>query len=189
MVPPPGLDTKRRALDEHAGESVLERRAEIAKHAQLSENDRSGRIAVEALDLAVGQLKNVTARCIHPLPGRAQCPGRQAQWPQVGSLESELDNHDVASDIHLIQLAVHVGKRAGVVLNRYRKLVRAAVGSASGLVGKDSVLGEGCYPALDVFVLGDLVGPPDDLFTVQSDITRHGISLRRWPDPAAMLPR
>jgi hypothetical protein len=31
--------------------------------------------------------------------------------------------------------------------------------------------------ALDVFVLGDFVGPPDDLFAVQRDITCHGISL------------
>jgi hypothetical protein len=74
----------------------------------------------------------------------------------LGSLKSELDDHDVAGHIHLVQLAVHVGERASAVLNRYRKLARTLISSADGLAGKDSVLGEGCYPALDVFVLGDL---------------------------------
>jgi hypothetical protein len=98
--------------------------------------------------------------------GRPHRPQRQAQRAEVGPLQSQLDHHDVAGDAHPVQLAVHVRERSRVDLHRLGQLVRPAVGDTDRLVGKRAVLGEGCNRSLEVLVLGDLVGLPDDLVVV-----------------------
>ena len=50
--------------------SVLERGAEVIDDAELSKDDRAFGVAVKALDLAVDQFEDVTARCVHLLAGR-----------------------------------------------------------------------------------------------------------------------
>jgi hypothetical protein len=42
----------------------------------------------------------------------------------VGSLESQLYHHDVAADIQVVQLAVHVRERPRVVLDLFGELAR-----------------------------------------------------------------
>src|SRR5277367_443063 len=49
--------------------SLLERGTEVADHAELGEDDRAFGVAVEAFDLAAGQLEDVAARRVHPLTG------------------------------------------------------------------------------------------------------------------------
>jgi hypothetical protein len=138
--------------------AVLERGAEVADHAELGEDDRAFWVAVEALDLAVGQLEDVAAGCVHRFAGRRQRPGGQVQRAEMGSLQGRLDHHDVAADVELVQLAVPVRERPRVVFDLFGEFAGAAPGDPDGLIGKGAVVGEGRDPSLEVLVLGDLVG-------------------------------
>jgi hypothetical protein len=131
---------------------------------------RSTRPAAETLDLAVDQFEDVAARCVHPLASRPQDPGGQMQRAEVGSLEGQLDHHDVAADIQLVQLAVHVRERPRVVLHLLGEPVGATEGDTDGLIDKSAVVSESRHPSLEVFILGDLVGLPDDLLVVQGHV-------------------
>src|ERR1700722_4785166 len=90
------------------------------------------------------------------------------QWAEVGSLESELDHHDVATDVEVVKLAVHVREGSRVVLHLLGESVRAAEDNSDGVVGERAIVSESLYPPLEVFVLSDLVGLPDDLLVVHA---------------------
>ena len=107
------------------------------------------------------------------------------QRAEVRSLQSQLDQHDVAADVQVVQLAVHVRERPGVVLDLLGELVGAAPGDADGLVGERAVIGESPDPSLEVFVFGDLVGLPDDLLVVQG----HVVLLTLRPDGYSLAAR
>ena len=88
-----------------ARRSVLERGAEVTDHAELGEDDRSFGVAVEALDLAVGQFEDVAARGVHPLAGRPQRPERSGQTPSPARVTAQHSGHanhlDPMMPVHL----------------------------------------------------------------------------------------
>jgi hypothetical protein len=55
------------------------------------------------------------------------------QRSEVGSLEGQLDHHDVSADVDLVQLAVHVRERPRVVLDLLGELVGAGPGDSNSL--------------------------------------------------------
>src|SRR5580700_11548818 len=85
--------------------SVPEGRAEVHQHAQLGEHDRHRDVAVERRDLAVLDVEDVTARRVDLDARRGDGPGRHHQIALVGSVQRELDDHDVAVEVELVELA------------------------------------------------------------------------------------
>src|SRR5438477_1921346 len=83
----PGTSTERSGMTAEIPRqtdiSVTERRRQ---YSQLCEDDRARGIAVEGLNLAVLEAKDVAARRIHSLTSGWYGPGRQHQRPLVGSL-------------------------------------------------------------------------------------------------------
>ena len=82
----------------------------------------------------------------------------------MSPLECQLDDHRVTGHVHVVELAVHVGKRRPVVLNRLGNFVGPAVGHSNRLVDERSVGVEAGDPSRDVLDLGSCVSLADELF-------------------------
>jgi hypothetical protein len=148
------------------GRSVLQNSIEVPDHTELGENDGGRRVAVEALDLVAGKLKDVATRRVHPLAGCRNGSCRQAERTSVCSLESELHDNDVVLRVHSIDLAMHVRERDRVALDSLPELIGTAVHHLDGLVGEGAVICESRDPTGNVHVFRNLVCPADYLFVV-----------------------
>src|SRR3954447_17060172 len=143
--------------DQLYGGVLLQHGLEVPQHAQLAQDHRSGRIAVEQLDLPVLETKDVAARRVHPVSGGWQDPLWKPQGPVVSSVECEFDYHHVTADVHVVQLAMHVGERRPVVLNGLSNFVRPLVSHSYRFVDEHSVRVEAPHPRFDVLHLGNCV--------------------------------
>src|SRR5579864_2759432 len=104
-------------------------RFDIREHAELREDHRSRRVAVERLDLAVHETEDVTARRVHPLARWGKYPHRRRQGSLLRTLEGEFHDDDVADAEKPVQLAMHVRKRLRKNLDRLAQ-AGGAVGPA-----------------------------------------------------------
>jgi len=137
--------------------SVTQSGVEVVQDPELSKDDRPLWVAVEALDLAVFDYEHVAARGVHLLTrGRKLAKGK-LQRAIVGALQGQLHHDDIAIDIDVIQLAVHVGKRRAVVADRIGEGA-TTVGSTYRIVDEHPVGREQVDPALQIFPFGNRIG-------------------------------
>src|SRR5260370_20347861 len=100
------------------GSLVRDRCLDVREHAELREDQRSRRVAVERLDLAVHQTEDITARRIHPLARWWNDAHRRRKGPLMRALEGELHDDDVADAEEAVQLTMHVRERLRIDLDR-----------------------------------------------------------------------
>src|SRR6516164_3344375 len=122
------------------------------------------RIAVKTQDFSVPQLKDIATGGIHPLARRLMRLPRQLQRPFVRSLQRQFDDNGVSDDVEREQLAMHIGKRFRVDLDRAPEFSRATKRDTDRFVGEGAVFGEAVHPAGDVLILGHLIGFPNCCF-------------------------
>src|ERR1700733_1857544 len=158
------LSGRRQQLD---GGVLLQRRIEVAKHSQLTQDDRAGRVTVEQLDPPVPQPEDVAARRVHAVARRREGSLRKPKRPVVRPLQSQLDDNDVTVStgyVHVVELAVHIGERRPVIFNRLSHLARPAVGHPDRFVDEYPVRVEARDPRRDVLDLGRGIRLADELF-------------------------
>jgi hypothetical protein len=84
----------------------------------------------------------------------------------VGALKRELDDNDVAVEIDVVQLTMHVGESPPVVLDGVGDLIGRAACDPDRVVREHSIGVEAGDPSRDIFDLGDLVCVTDEFFVV-----------------------
>src|SRR4051812_6596620 len=84
------------ALD---GRMFLQRGAEVAQHAELPQDHRARRVAIEAPDPPVLEQEDIAARRVHPAARGGKDALRQPERPIVRSLQRQFDRHKVTADV------------------------------------------------------------------------------------------
>ena len=88
--------------DEHAS-LATQSGVEVVQDPELSKDDRTLWVAVEAFDLATFEFEHVAARCVHFLTRGGQLAKGKLQRAIVGALQRQLHHDDIAIDIDAIQ--------------------------------------------------------------------------------------
>src|SRR5450755_2080221 len=161
LLPRIWVDGSNAQLD---GGGLLQHCVEVPEYAELAQDHRSRRVTVEQLDPPVLETKDIAAWRVHLVARRRKDPLREPERSVVSSLQCQLDDHHVATHVHVVELAMHVGERCPVIFGRLSNFAGPAVRQPNRFVDEHSVQVEAVDPRREVLDLGCGVCLADELF-------------------------